>query len=170
MGINLHVDVKLKLYRLLSSFVLFSQYFSLNSKMPGPAKCLSTFYHITGHVLPQQQLPNPIQPPAAQSIQLQQQQQQQQSTMSPIERILLALERATPHQQELLFQKIRATPETRQQLLSKVHELRMFRQQRQQQQQHQSQQHTSFQNPAPPLRMMSTAGKSSEPLKATTNT
>ena len=140
--------------------------------MPGPAKCLSTFYHITGHALPQQQLPNPIQPPAAQSTQQQQQQQQQQqSTMSPIERVLLALERATPHQQEFLFQKIRATPETRQQLLSKVHQLRMLRQQRQQQQQqHQSQQHTSFQNPAPPLRMMSTAGKSIEPLKATTNT
>ena len=94
-----------------------------------------------------------------------QQQQEQLSEISPIERVVLVLERATPQQQEALFQKIRATPEQRQQLLSKVHDLQMLRQQlllqqqRQQEWRQQSQQLTSFPNPAPPLRMMSAAGK-----------
>ena len=121
--------------------------------MPAPAKCLSTFYHITGHALPQQQLPNPIQPPAAQLTQQQQQQQQRQQ-----QRVVLVLERATPQQPEAIFQRIRTIPQTRQQMLSKVHQLRMQQQQLQQQQQ--SQQLTSFSNPLPPLRMMSRAGKS----------
>ena len=50
--------------------------------------------------------------------------------MQTIEKVILVLDRATPQQQEAIFQKIRATPETRHQLLTKVQMLRQQRQQR----------------------------------------